>query len=152
MGTLLVTLHVLTAIFLIGPLTLAPFFGLRAVVRRDADAVRRAARATMLLAATSGVVFGFGIGATALSDRFSYGTPWVTISITLSVVALLALLLVATPALRSIAGLISDGEIATDPHAKAKMDSLRGRVAASAGLTALIWAIVVILMMTKPFS
>lgn len=152
MRTLLVTLHVLAAIFLIGPLTLAPFIGLRAVVRRDAAAVHRAARTTMVLAAASGLVFLLGIGATASSEVIRYSTPWVTISITLSVIALLALLLVAAPALRSIAGMIEDGTVAADSHAKAKMDSLRGRIGASAGLAALAWALVVVLMMTKPFS
>ncbi|MGH3715621.1 MAG: DUF2269 family protein [Micromonosporaceae bacterium] len=152
MGTLLVTLHVLTAIFLIGPLTLAPFIGLRAVVRRDADAVRRAARTTMLLAGASGLVFLLGIAATANSDVIHYSTPWVVISITLSVIALVGLLLVAAPSLRTVAGMIDDGTIASDAHAKAKMDSLRGRIGASAGLAALAWALVVILMMTKPFS
>ncbi|MQA25090.1 MAG: DUF2269 family protein [Micromonosporaceae bacterium] len=150
MATLIVTLHVLTAIFLIGPLALAPFVGLRAVVRRDPDGVRRAAGAAMVLGASSGLVFLLGLAATGVSRGVSYSTPWVTISITLSVIALGAVLAVATPALRSVAAIIEDG--AADSDVKARMDSLRGRIGASAGLAALSWAVVATLMVTKPFS
>jgi hypothetical protein len=152
MGTLFVTLHVLSAIFLIGPLALAPFVGLRAVVRRDSEGVRRAAEATMVLAGAAALVGLFGLGAVASSDRIGYGTPWVTISITLSVIALVGVLVVAAPSLRTVAALIEDGTINSDTHAKARMDALRGRIAATAGLAVLAWALVVVLMMTKPFA
>jgi len=152
MGTLFVTLHVLTAIFLIGPLALAPFAGLRAVVRRDPEGVRRASRATMVLAGASALVGLFGLGAVANSDKISYGTPWVTISITLSVIALVGVLVVAAPSLRTVAGLIEAGTISSDAYAKARMDALRGRIAVTAGLAVLAWGLVVVLMTTKPFG
>ena len=145
-------MHVLAAIFLIGPLTFAPFLGLRAVVRRDPDAVRRAARTAVILGAASGLVFLLGLAAAGNSATVSYSTPWVTISITLSIIALGAALAVAAPSLRSVATIIEDGSAAADSHVKAKMDSLRGRIGASAALAALSWAVVVILMTAKPFA
>ncbi|MGH3662022.1 MAG: DUF2269 family protein [Micromonosporaceae bacterium] len=152
MQTLIVTLHVLTVVFLIGPLALAPFVGLRAVVRRDPDAVHRAVRATLVLAGASALVLLLGLAATANSGRFSYGTPWITIAITLSVIAIAAAAGVTAPSLRSIATVIEEGANHMDDQSRARLDALRGRVVATAGLAALAWAVVAVLMVVKPFD
>lgn len=151
MGTLVVTLHVLTAMFFIGPLALAPFVGLRALVRRDADGIRRASRTTVLLATGSGSVFLLGLAAAGLSKRISLDTPWLTASATLSAIAVVAVLLVAAPGLRSVAALIEAG-ITADGRTRARLDALRGRIGMSATLAAAAWMIVVVLMTVKPFS
>lgn len=96
----LLTLHVLAAVLLIGPFVLAAFSGHRAIRRRDADATRRAARTMGLFAGGSLLVALLGFAVLGVTDRFTFRTPWIIISITLWVVAMAIGTGYTTPALR----------------------------------------------------
>lgn len=178
MFRLLLTLHVLLAIFLVGPLTMIPMTALRSIRRRDAPALHAAARQTMLFGFASLLVFLLGFGVvSAKSKEFSVGDPWIVISMTLYIVALVLALLVLVPDLRRAGKLIEHGVLAAAPPTpevtaeddaepaeptltatasdlatKQRLDSLRGRAAAMAGLVTLLFAVIIVLMVVKPFS
>jgi uncharacterized membrane protein len=177
MHTFLVLLHVVAAVFLIGPLVIAPMFGLRALRTGNPDGLRDAARQTTLYGLLSLVVFGFGVLAVATEDDdYTFGTIWVNVSLTLYILALLLTLLVVAPALNKAAKLITapstvqvdpvDGELpapepgltapvplsAQQPEVKGKLDGLRGRIAASSGIASVLILVITALMVLKPFG
>jgi uncharacterized membrane protein len=88
MYTFLVTLHVLGAVLLVGPFALVALFGSRAIRNRDARDTRRAARLTARLAAGSVIVALLGVAALTRSDRYSFRTPWVIMSLTIYVITM----------------------------------------------------------------
>jgi len=204
MHTFLVTLHVVTAVFLIGPMAIAPMAGLRGIRQQDLPTVRAAARQTMLFALLSLLVFGFGVAIVATGhEDYSFGTAWISISMTLYLLALLITVLVVAPSLGQAVKLLATGstvdtgpatgaadvgkdvadavtpgspedqdeqdpggspptaplsgppsahrpELAAD--AVRKLDAVRGRVAATSGLSALLLLVVTVLMVTRPFT
>ncbi len=110
MFTLLKTLHVLFAVLLVGPLTMIPMTALRSIRRRDGAAVAGAARQTMIYGLGSLLVFVLGFGIVGVkSERFSMGDPWITISMTLYVIALVLVLALVLPGLRGASKLIEAG-------------------------------------------
>ena len=177
MHTFMVLLHVVAAVFLIGPLAVAPMFGLRALRTGNTDGLRDAARQTTLYGLLSLIVFGFGALAVATEDNdYTFGSIWVSVSITLYILALLLTLLVVAPALSKAAKLITapgtvqidpvDGELpapeagqattvplaSQEPEVKGKLDALRGRIAASSGIVSVLILITTALMVLKPFG
>jgi uncharacterized membrane protein len=172
MHTFLVLLHVLAAVFLIGPLVVAPMFGLRALRLGNATAVRDAARQTTLYGLLSLVVFAFGALAVATEEKdYTFGSVWVSVSMTLYILTLLLVLLVVAPALGKVAKLLGapvpdgdeDGDdepaatplvplAAQAPEVKGVLDALRGRIAASSGIVAVLVLATTVLMVLKPFG
>jgi uncharacterized membrane protein len=183
MFKLLLTLHLLFAIFLIGPLTMIPMTAMRSIRHRNAANLQSAARQTMIYGLASILVFLIGFGLVAVRpDRFSLAAPWLTISMTLYIVALLVVFLVLIPGLRKSAKLIERGvpdtkqltaptaeatagksveeqpsepalaPTASDLATKQKLDALYGRTAGSAGLVTLLFIAIVVLMVVQPFS
>jgi len=177
MHTFLVLLHVLAAVFLIGPLVVAPMAGLRALRLGDGGRLQDAARQTTLYGLLSTTVFVFGVLAVATEDDdYTFSTIWVNVSMTLYVLALLLILLVVAPALNKSAKLINapatvtvdpvDGELpapepgpvapvpltAQEPEVKGKLDALRGRIAASSGMVSVLLLVTAALMVLKPFG
>jgi uncharacterized membrane protein len=168
--TFLSVLHVLAAVFIIGPLVVIPMSGLRAVRLGDLAMVKAATRQTTLYGLLSLLVFAFGAGRVMVEDRrYDFGTPWVTISMTLFVVAIALVLGLLVPSLQKAATLIEAGTMvhaeggkkaadvtvtarAQDLHTKAELDSVRGRIAASSGVASLLLVLITILMVVKPFS
>jgi hypothetical protein len=171
----LVTLHVLSAVLLIGPFALSAFLGNRAIRRHDADDTRDAARFMARFAIGSLVVAALGIGALSVSNRYSFRTPWVIISLTLYVIAMGVATGYTAPAIRRAAGMIEQGVLdrppavvegdadadvppptlaatATDLAAKERLDNLAGRVAGSGALVFVLIALITILMVTRPFG
>jgi uncharacterized membrane protein len=104
--TFVLTLHVLAAVLIMGPFTLAAFSGHRAILRDDADDTRDAARFMARFGFGSLLVALLGIGALESSDRYTFRTPWVIISLTLYVVAMGVATGYTVPALRKAAALI----------------------------------------------
>jgi uncharacterized membrane protein len=162
--TFLKTLHVVAAVFLIGPLVVIPMSGLRAIRVGDLSAVRTATRQTGLYGLLSLLVFALGAAVVPTeSEHYNFGTPWVTISMTLFIVALGIILGVLVPALTKAGSLmearttpaptIADGEDAAPvaPLTDSQLDAARGRVAASSGVASLLLVVVTVLMVTKPF-
>jgi uncharacterized membrane protein len=101
-----VTLHVLAAVLIIGPFALAGFAGHRAIRRGDADDTRDAARFMARFGIGSLLVALLGVGALGSSDRYTFRTPWVIISLTLYVVAMGVATGYTVPAMRKAAALI----------------------------------------------
>jgi uncharacterized membrane protein len=172
----LVTLHVLAAVLLIGPFALAAFWGRRAIRRRDVDDTRDAARIMARFGIGSLVVALLGFGALSTSDRYTFRSPWVIISITLYVVAMGLATGYTVPALRKAAKMIDEGVLvpppavaappADEPEAapltlsataddlalKERLDNVAGRVTGSGALVLLALVVITILMVTRPFG
>lgn len=107
MTKFVLTLHVIAAVFLIGPMAIAPMMGMRAIRRHDARGVHEAARTTTLYTLLSLVVAGLGFVLIAVgSDKWSYGDAWIVISSTLYVIALLLGIGVVAPGLTGAARLL----------------------------------------------
>lgn len=167
MFTLLKTLHVVFAVFLVGPATLVPMTALRAIRRRDATALHGTARTTMIytLGTVLVAVVGFGL-AGVNSTRYSLGRPWLVISMTMYVIALALALAVLVPCLRRVAKLLEpaapstgdetasddgdDGAAATTGTDEQRVASLYGRTAATAGLVTVLFLAITVLMVTRP--
>jgi uncharacterized membrane protein len=86
------------------------------------------------------------------AERFDFGTPWVTISMTLFVVALAIVLALLVPSLTKAGTLLEAGEGRGDAESHPELDAVRGRVAASAGVVSLLLVAVTVLMVVKPFG
>src|SRR4051794_10215804 len=90
MNTLLVTLHVVAAVFIVGPMAILPQTGLRAIRAGQGGMVEALARSTMIfsLISLAVAVLGFGALGTALKeDGLTLTTPWVLSSLVLYLVA-----------------------------------------------------------------
>jgi uncharacterized membrane protein len=184
MHLFLLTLHVLAAVFLAGPLVIAPMTGLRALRAGDERGVRDSVRTSWLFGLLSLVIAGLGLLVVPTRPKeYGFGTPWVIISTTLYILVLAGVQLAVVPALRSAAKLLAPepviavqpdtaepgpGDTATfasaadtsvlippserDPAIRTKLDALRGRIAATSGIVAVLVLVIAILMVTKPFG
>jgi hypothetical protein len=97
---LLLWLHIGIAIFTIGPVTVAIMSTPRYVRARNLPILRYLARMTRIFSAISLGVLIFGIG--VAQTRHDFGQPWLSVSMTLFVVALVLLLLVIRDQHRAI--------------------------------------------------
>ncbi len=148
MDTVIVVLHVLAAVFVIGPMAILPMSAMRSVRSGDGAAVLTTARSTMVfsLASLAVALFGFGaLGMAPKSDGLSVATPWVLISIILYAVALALNLLAVVPALRSAGEHLQESATA---------ETLGGndyrRIAMTSGVVTLLLVAVTVLMVVKP--
>jgi uncharacterized membrane protein len=166
----LVTLHVLAAVLVMGPFVLAAFAGNRAIRRRNVAEIRDAATFMARFGIGTLLVAVLGIGALSLSDRYTFRTPWVIISLTLYVVGMGVATGYTVPAMRRAAHQIEQGAVsvpagegdevttpgtaatATDVAAKERLDNVAGRVVGSGALVLLIVVLITILMVTRPFG
>ncbi len=175
MRTFVDTLHVLSAVFLTGPLIFAALTGHRAIRRLDPDGTRAAAGTMFWFNVGSVLVAVLGFGAVSASDRFTFRTPWIIISITLYVIMMGLATGYTMPALRKAARILDGGvparpvvttvpegddapppaaytATATELVAKERLDQLAGRIAGSGGLVALAAVAITVLMVVKPFG
>jgi uncharacterized membrane protein len=144
MGTLLNVLHVVSAVFLVGPMAILPMTGLRALRAADGRQVDTLARSTYIFSLLSLLVVVFGFGAMSLADRrfnLSIGTPWILISLILYAIALLLDLFLVVPAMRAAAEGLRGGSGPGSGY---------GRIAGGSGVVALLLVAVVVLMVWKP--
>ncbi|MGO4255791.1 hypothetical protein [Marmoricola sp. RAF53] len=150
MFKILLTLHLLTAIFAIGPLVHAATTAARGLRTADASATASSARTVTIYSYVSVlvVVFGFGLMSAKApwnpdENVASFSDPYIWISALLWLVAVGLGLGVIAPALEQATTRIGAGE---------SVDNLKGRVAASGGVVGLIFAAIVFLMVYKPGS
>jgi uncharacterized membrane protein len=136
--TVVLTFHVVLAIFLIGPLVSAANQAPRALRDGDAGALRLLARIVTVngWASIAVGVVGFGLVQGRYGNEFTDG--WLIVSILLFVVATLLVVLLLAPLLRGAAA-------AGSPAAQ-----LAGRVGALAGASSLCYVVIAILMVWKP--
>ncbi|GAA5072472.1 hypothetical protein HNP84_003821 [Thermocatellispora tengchongensis] len=135
MTNLLLWLHVGFAIFALGPLTAVTMAAPRAIRNKDVAVLRFLQRSTRIygLGALGVLVFGLWLGGPKL------GAPYLTISMTLFVVALVLLFIVERDLRSAVRALSSEG---TEDDAKVQ----NGRIAALSGVVALIWLVILFLM------
>lgn len=144
----LLTLHVLSAVLLIGPFVLVAFMGDRAIRRHDAEDIHRSARYMARFAIGSALVAVLGAAALGLSDRYTFRTPWVIISLTLWLVAMGVATGYTVPALRRAAHIVEHDE----QEEKERLANITGRVVGSAGLVLVCFVIITIMMTARPFG
>jgi len=141
-------LHLLAAIFAVGPLIGAATTASRALRSPDADAARSAARTIRIYSYASVVVvlFGFALMSTkapwASSQQVAdIGDTWILVSIVLWGASVAVALGGLVPALQHAEKTIRDG---------GSVATMTGRVAAFGGATGLLYAAIVLLMVYQP--
>ncbi|RZI82408.1 MAG: hypothetical protein EOO67_18000 [Microbacterium sp.] len=149
MFKILFTLHLLTAIFAIGPLVHASTTAARGLRTADAGATASAARTITIYSYASLLVVFFGFGVMSMDDPYGpgkvaeIGETWIWLSAVLWLAAVGLALGVLAPALEQATARITAGE---------PVDALKARVAAPGGIIGLIFAGIVFLMVYKPGS
>lgn len=142
METLFAVLHVVSAVFIVGPMAILPMTAMRAVRAGNAGQVEVLAKSTNLISLLSLLVVFFGFGVMGLADKkydLSITTPWILWSIILYVVALGLTLFLVVPTMRRAAEGIRGGAASRYPA-----------IAAGSGVASLLLVAVVVLMVWKP--
>lgn len=151
MFKILLALHLLTAIFAIGPLVGAATTASRGLRKADAGATGSAARTLTIYGYASIAVVVFGMGVMSSKSPYTHetvadmGDLWIWLSLLLWVVSLGLLFALTIPALKQATVAIGAG---TSDATQA----LTGKVAASGGIIGLIYAAIVFLMVYRPGS
>ncbi len=145
MEAFLSTLHVVGAVFIVGPMAILPMTAMRAVRAGQGAQVAVLAKSTFVFSLLSLVValLGFGVVGVSTHDT-KISTPWVLISIILYALAVGLTLIAVVPALRSAS------EHLLDQTAENLKPSDYRRIAIGSGVTSLLLVIVVVLMTWKP--
>jgi hypothetical protein len=165
---LVLWLHVGFAIFTIGPVTVAIMSTPRYIRKRDVAIVKYLYRTTRLFAVISLTVLIAGL--VLANQLHDFSKPWLSISLTLFVVAIALLVLIMRDQHRAIAALEEAGEAAADADARAgyaaadeRSESAqppvapltaeelhphveRGRITSLGGVVSVIWLVILILM------
>jgi hypothetical protein len=147
---ILLALHLLTAIFAVGPLVHAATTASRGLRAGDAGATAASARTVKLYSFVSAavVLLGFGLmSADAPWDKAEkvadLGDPYIWISLLLWLAAVALALVVIVPTLKQASLNIGNG---------VGVDGLTARVAGAGGTVGLIFAVILFLMVYKPGS
>ena len=146
---ILLALHLLTAVFAVGPLVGAATTASRGLRNKDAAATSGAARVLTIYSYASVIVVILGFGLMSANDPYGpgkvadFGDLWIWLSVLLWVVAMVLLLAVAVPALTKATVSLGEGDA---------VQALTGRVAAAGGVVGLIFAAIVFLMVYRPGS
>ncbi|GIH77258.1 hypothetical protein [Planobispora longispora] len=136
MNDLLLWLHIGFAIFALGPVTAATVSTPRFIRARNVDVLRYLNRTTRAYAIASVGVFLFG----ALLGREFLGRPYLSVSMTLFIVAAVLLFIVERDqrtAIRALGDEDADGDDAKGQTA---------RIAMLSGLVSVIWLVILVLM------
>jgi hypothetical protein len=107
---LVLWLHITFVIFTIGPVTLAISSTPRYIKKRDLPVLRYLARITVVFTILTLGVLGAGIGLAQIDHDFSH--PWLTVSMTLYVVAVVLLVLVIRDQRKAIRALSGPAPVA----------------------------------------
>lgn len=143
MDTVVVALHVLIAVFIVGPMAILPMTAMRSVRAGDAKQVATLAKSVNLFSLIALLMIVTGMAAVGLApkeDEVSASTPWVLASLLLTIVAVGLNLALVVPTLRKASAAIASGSTETRYPA----------IAAGSGVVALVLVVVVILMVWKP--
>ena len=146
MFKILLALHLLTAIFVIGPLVHIATTAVRGLRKGDATATAAAERGTRIYGALSIVVVILGFGLMSAKSPYThqavadFGDLWIWLSVLLWLVAAALALFVIVPTLERAAASVESAP------------SLVGKVAASGGIVGILFAVIVFLMVYRPGS
>ncbi|HEY8300293.1 MAG TPA: hypothetical protein VIG48_00195 [Jatrophihabitans sp.] len=145
---LVFALHLLLAIFAIGPLVHAATTAGRGVRTGDGAATASAARMLRIYAYASVLVVIAGMGLMSMNDPDHKGQKigefsqvWIWLSLLLWLVAVALVLAVIVPTLTKVTTMIG---------AQQSVVTQTGRVAAAGGLVGVIFAVIVFLMVYQP--
>ena len=141
MSDILEVLHVLGAVFIVGPMVILPMFALRAIRAGNGTQVRLLAGSALGFGIATIIVaaLGFGVFAMADADRgWTFATTWVLVSIIATTAASVVHLGVVVPALYGASG---------DRGASSFSYAL---IASTSGLVAILMLVVVVLMVARP--
>ena len=153
METLFATLHVVAAVFIVGPMAILPMTAMRAIRAGNGQQVDTLARSTFVFSLLSLVVVVFGFGILPFSK---YGTtvttPWVLASLIIYVVALALSIFGVVPAMRAAAEQLAAVPTGSMPGPDTAADTRRAysRVAMFSGIASLLLVVIVVLMAWKP--
>lgn len=147
MDTLISILHVVGAVFIVGPMAILPMTAMRAVRAGNGAQVAVLAKSTTIFSWLSLLVFVLGFGAMSLAPdeyELSITTPWILWSIILYVIAFALTVFVVVPSMKKAAAALgaSDGSDAASAGYPA--------IAAGSGVASLLLVAVVVLMVWKP--
>lgn len=149
-------LHVVLAVFAVGPMAMLPQLALRGIREGSPGMVAGLARATFVFSLVSAAVVVFGFGALGTKPEWadwSFGSLWVWLSLVLWALAVLITLLVVVPGLRDAADALrttTGGSAGSTGSAGNTGNSGYGKIAAANGIATLLLVIVVVLMVVKP--
>jgi len=146
MNTLFNVLHVVAAVFIVGPMAILPMTAMRAVRGGNAQQVALLAKSTNVFSLLSLIVALLGFGLVGMADEkynLSVTTPWVLWSIILYVIALGLTLFLVVPTMRRAAD-------ALEGAAAGSGDARYPAIAAGSGVASLLLVVVVVLMVWKP--
>lgn len=149
MDTLLSILHIVGAVFIVGPMAILPMTAMRAVRAGNGSQVAVLAKSTNIFSLLSVLVAVFGFGVVGMAPEawgLSVTTPWVLWSIILYVVALLISLFVVVPTMRKAAAALQTTDTGTPATADVKYPA----IAAGSGVVSLLLVAVTVLMVWKP--
>jgi uncharacterized membrane protein len=152
MGEIINILHVVGAVFIVGPMAILPMTAMRSVRAGNAAQVATLAKSTYLFSLLSVLVVIFGFGALSMAkpeDNFTFGSTWIMLSIIFYVVAIAISLFVVVPTLRSVAEGLEGTPAPVDGALNAKPSGY-GKIAAGSGIVAILLVAVVVLMVWKP--
>jgi hypothetical protein len=145
MFKLLLALHLLFAIFAVGPLVHAVTTAGRGIRHGDASATAAAARMTRLYAYASVLVvlIGFGLMSVKRNGRTvaDFGDLWIWLSALLWLLAVVVALGAIVPALDDVTQRIGKHE---------SVVAMTARVSALGGVVALMFGVIVFLMVYRP--
>jgi uncharacterized membrane protein len=138
----ILVIHVVLAIFLIGPLVAAANPAARALRAGSGETLRLLSRTITIYgwASLLVAVFGFGL----VRDKFSFSDGWLIGSIVLFVVASVLVLGLLAPTLRRAVSAVSGGSGGSGSAA------LAPRVAAIGGVASICYVVIAVLMVWKP--
>jgi uncharacterized membrane protein len=141
MRTLLLTLHVVAAIFVIGPLVAAANQAARALRESDLGALRTISRLVTIYGWASLSVLLFGIALVRKEWQAEFSDAWVLISLGLYAIAFVLVIGQLVPAL---------GRAVTTAESGGSTEASVGRVAALGGVISLLYVAIAVLMVYKP--
>lgn len=142
METVFAVLHVVTAVFIVGPMAILPMTAMRAVRSGNASQVATLAKSTSILTWLSILVVVLGFGVMGMSEwDISMTTPWILWSLILWVVAAVLTMAVVVPSMKRAAAALETGDASGARYPA---------IAAGSGVASILLVIVVILMVWKP--
>lgn len=151
MEILFATVHVIAAVFIVGPMAILPMTAMRAARARNGAQVKALAQATSTFTLLSLVVLASGFILIEVGDpknNVTLSTGWIIGSIVLYVVAVAINLGVTVPSMKRVADSVtastSEGVII------AARPAGYGAIAGASGLASLLLVAVVVLMVWKP--
>ena len=152
MDTLFAVLHVVTAVFIVGPMAILPMTAMRAARARNGAQVIALAKATSTFSLLSLVVLLLGFAVLGMSDpkeHWSLVSGWIVWSIILYVVALAVNLFVTVPAMKRAAAGVT-ASTGADGTGTTSSPVGYGAIAGGSGTASLLLVAVVVLMVWKP--